>query len=146
MTNTLQFMQSSHLQAALRDPEIHALNADLLIGRWMNTNRESQGLLEFLVERNDGGFQVRAVAAGADGPIHWPATPAQAMANLEEEGGQRNCVMLATFDFGFMQTQVQIRANNGVLVLVLFTSFHDECGRSNYVCREFFSLERPERE
>jgi len=81
---------------------------------------------------------VSAVAAGADGPIEWPRTKAEALANLEEEGGQRAVALAVNFEFDFMRAETYLRVNKGVLVIVLFNVFLDESGRSNYINREFY--------
>jgi hypothetical protein len=138
MTQNLEFKQSSHLHPALLDPATKELSAEKLLGRWLNTNRETRGLAEFLIEQDAGQFHVSAVGVGADGPIDWPKTRAEPLANLEEEAGQRAAALAATFDFGFMTAEAQVRVNKGVLVIVLFNTFLDDSGRSDYVTREFF--------
>ena len=37
-----------------------------------------------------------------------------------------------------MKAETYLRVNKGVLVIVLFNSFRDQSGRSDYVTREFF--------
>jgi len=138
MDQNLQFKQSSHLHPALSDPTTRRWSADKLIGRWLNTSRETQGLAEFVIEQDGDRFSVSAVGVGTDGPIDWPRTRAKPLANLEEEAGQRAPALAATFDLGFMKAETQIRVNKGVLVIVLFITFLDDSGRSNYVNREFF--------
>jgi hypothetical protein len=138
MAQNFEFKQSGHLNPLLLERATMTLSADKLIGRWMNTNRETQGLAEFLIEQDGERFSVSGVGVGADGPIHWPVTEAKALANLEEEAGQRAVALTATFDFGFMRAETQIRVNKGVLVIVLFHTFLDDSGRSNYVNREFY--------
>lgn len=138
MTNTIEFKQSGDLDPALSDPATRTLSGDKLTGRWLNTNRETQGIAECVIEKDGELFNVSAVGVGADGPICWPTTRAEALANLEEEAGQRGLVLVATFAFGFMRAETYIRINKGVLVIMLFNSFHDDSGRSNYVNREFF--------
>ena len=138
MAQRFEFQQSSHLNPALTDPASRALNVDKLIGRWVNTNPESRGLSRFVIEHDDQRFRVGATGVGADGPIDWPLTEADVLANLEEEEGQRAVALAATFEFGFMATRTQIRVNKGILVVVLFTEFRDNSGRSNFVTREFF--------
>lgn len=139
MAQALEFRQTSHLNPALSDPATKTLTADKLVGRWKNTNSETQGLAEFAIEQDGERFTVSGVGVGADGPIDWPRTRAKALANLEEEAGQRAIALAATFDFGFMRAETQIRVNKGVLVLVLFNTFLDDSGgRSNYVNREFY--------
>jgi hypothetical protein len=60
------------------------------------------------------------------------------LANLEEEAGQRAVALAADFDLGFMRAETYLRVNKGVLVIVLFVTFRDDSGRSNYLNREFF--------
>jgi hypothetical protein len=104
----------------------------------MNTNRETQGIAECVIETDGEVFSVSVVGVGTDGPIHWPKTRAKALANLEEEAGQRTFAIAPLFELGFMTAETYIRVNKGVLVIVVFNSFRDGSGRSNYVNREFF--------
>ena len=138
MTQTLEFRQSSHLDPALSDPATRTLNADKVTGRWLNTNRETAGIGECLIEQDGEQFIVTVVGVGANGPIAWPRTRAKALANLEEEAGQRAVALAPVFDHGFMRTETYIRVNKGVLVIVLFNTFTDDSGRSSYINREFF--------
>lgn len=138
MTNIFEFKQSGHLNPALANAAISALGADKLTGRWINTNRETHGIAECLIEREGELFKVSIVGVGTDGPIHWPPIEAKPLANLEEEAGQRAFALAPVFEFGFMTAETYIRANKGVLVIVLFNSFRDDSGRSSYVNREFF--------
>lgn len=138
MTHSFEFKQNSHLHTALLEPAWKTLNAAKLTGRWLNTDTETQGLAEITIKQAADEFEISAVAAGADRPIEWPPTRAKALANLEEEAGQRAVALAVTFDFGFMTVEAHIRVNKGVLVIVLFHTFLDNSGRSNYVNREFF--------
>ena len=138
MINTFEFRQSGHLNPALWDPATRTLNADALMGRWVNTNPETRGIAGCAIERHGERFSVRVTGVGAAGPIDWPTSEATALENLEEEAGQRTLALAATFDFGFMTADTYIRVNKGVLVIVLFNSFRDSSGRSSYVNREFF--------
>lgn len=129
------FKQSSHL-----NPELYAATGNLerLFGRWLNTNRETRGIAECTIERAGDQIKVSVVGVGDDGPIAWPTVTARALANLEEEAGQRTGALMATFEFGFMRAETHIRINKGVLVIVLFATFLDDSGRSSYLNREFF--------
>jgi hypothetical protein len=142
MTRDFEFKQSGHLDPALRDPSARGLNADKLAGRWLNTNRETRGIAEIVIERDGEGFGVSAAGVGEAGPIEWPRVRADVLANLEEEAGQRAVALAAVFDFGFMRAETYLRVNKGVLVIVLFNTFLDGSGRSDYVTREFYY--RPE--
>jgi hypothetical protein len=138
MNQTLEFKQISHLDPQLSDPATIVSNVEKLTGRWVNTNSETRGILECIVESQGEDLIVKIAGAGADGPIPWPVTKAKVLANLEEEAGQRTAALTVRFDHGFMKSETYIRINKGVFVIVLFNSFLDESGRSPYVTREFF--------
>lgn len=138
MDKSLRFKQSRDLHPALSDPATRTLNAGALIGRWLNTDPATKGIAEIEIEQDGEQFYVSALGAGGGGPIPWPRIIAHALANLEEEAGQRSIALTADFDFGYMRAETYLRANKGVLVIVLFNTFHDESGRSNYVNREFY--------
>ena len=138
MTQTPKFKLSGQLDPALSDPATRTLHADKLIGRWLNTNPETQGVAEIIIERADESFFVGVLGVGEDGLIAWPRTEATALANLEEEAGQRALALAVDFDFGFMRAETYLRVNKGVLVIVAYYIFLDDSRRSNYVNREFF--------
>jgi hypothetical protein len=138
MTQPFEFKQSGHLDPALTDPAAKTLNAERLTGRWANTNRDTRGIAEISIRQDGGRFFVGVVGVGAGGPVEWPEAEAKTFANLEEEAGQRAVALAADFDFGFMRAETYFRVNKGVLVIVLFNTFRDDSGRSNYVNREFF--------
>ena len=138
MTQTLEFKLSAQLDPALSDPATRTLHADKLIGRWLNTNPETQGVAEIIIERAGDSFFVVVLGVGEDGLIAWPRTEATALANLEEEAGQRALALAVDFDFGFMRAETYLRVNKGVLVIVAYYIFLDDSRRSNYVNREFF--------
>lgn len=114
------------------------IQANKLIGRWLNTNHETRGIAECTVARDGDDINVSIVGVGEDGPIKWPTVRATPLANVEEEAGQRTMALLATFDLGFMRAETHMRINKGVFVIVLFATFLDGSGRANYVNREFF--------
>jgi hypothetical protein len=138
LTRPTDFKQLSDLDATLADRSALTLGLDNLLGRWVNTNGETRGVAEFTIEHDGPRFTVRARGVGDGDAVHWPETEAVALANVGEEGGQRTIILVATFAFGFMRTETQIRVNKGVLVLVFFNTFLDGSGRSDYVTREFF--------
>lgn len=138
MAQTLEFKLSGQLDSALTDPATRMLHADKLIGRWVNTSSETQGLAEIVIEQEGDQFFVSAMGVGEDGPIAWPRTTATALANLEEEAGQRMLALAVDFDFGFMKAETYLRVNKGVLVIVAYHTFLDSSQRSNYINREFF--------
>jgi len=139
LSSSLEFRQNGHLHPALTDPATRTQNAEKLAGRWLNTNRDTKGVVELDIAFDGDRFTVTAYGAGPEGPIKWPVGVATVFANLEEEAGQRAVALAATFDFGFMRSVTYLRVNKGVLVIVLYNTFLDQSGRSNYLTREFFS-------
>jgi hypothetical protein len=127
-----------HLNPSLSDGTSKSLDATRLTGRWINTSRETRGITECLIEAAGEQFKITLLAAGTGASLRWPAVTAKTLANLEEEAGQRTYALAASFDHGFMTSEIYIRVNKGVLVIVLFNSFRDQSGRSDYVTREFF--------
>jgi hypothetical protein len=130
------FKQNSHLNPELRSAKTG--NIEKLFGRWFNTNHDTRGIAECTISPHGDQIKVSVVGVGDDGPIAWPTVTAHALANLEEEAGQRTGALMADFEFGFMRAETHIRINKGVLVIVLFATFLDDSGRSNYLNREFF--------
>jgi hypothetical protein len=138
MNQTPEFKMSGQLDPALSNPATRTLHADKLIGRWLNTNMETQGVAEITIARVGERFFVSVLGIGENGLIAWPKAKATALANLEEEAGQRALALAVEFDFGFMRAETYLRVNKGVLVIVAYYIFLDGSQRSNYVNREFF--------
>ncbi len=138
MTHTVQFKQSGDLAPSLLDTAIATTGAAKLIGRWLNTDPDTRGIVAIVIEQQEGFLSVDLRGAGDDGLIEWPRVRATPLANLEEEAGQRALALSAEFDLGFLKAEAYFRVNKGVLVIVLFVTFQDGTGRSNYVNREFF--------
>ena len=138
MTQTLEFKQNGHLDPALTDPATRTLHADKIVGHWINTSPQTQGVAEIIIEQDGEHFFVSVIGVGENGTITWPRTNATTLANLEEEAGQRALALAVNFDLGFMKAETYLRVNKGVLVIVAYHTFLDGSLRSNYINREFF--------
>lgn len=117
---------------------ITSANPASLLGHWLNTNRDTRGIAECVIAQDGEGITVSITAVGYEEPVRWPIARATVLANLEEEAGQRTVALLAKYDLGYMTADTHVRVNKGVLVIVLYFTFHDDSGRSNYLNREFF--------
>lgn len=113
-------------------------NVASVLGRWLNANRQTTGIAECEVTQDKDAIIVSITAVGDNEPVPWPKTRAKVFANLEEEAGQRTVALTATFDLGQMTAETHMRVNKGVFVVVLYVTWHDGSGRSNYLNREFF--------
>jgi len=61
MTQTIEYKQHSHLDPALSDPATRTLSAHKVTGRWLNTNRETSGIAECVIEQDGEQFTVALV-------------------------------------------------------------------------------------
>jgi hypothetical protein len=116
-----------------------ALDPGPMIGKWANTNAGTNGIIEIGIAREGPRIRVHVTGAGSKGSVAWGWADAQVYGCIEEDGGPAT-VLYAHYDFGFMESHLQIRLNRGVLVAANFNIFKDDSGRSNYFNREFFSL------
>jgi hypothetical protein len=110
---------------------------ELLLGHWRNTHHGSRGIPEIALERRGDGVAVRVWGAGAQGLADWGETPGGLFTCVEEDG-VRSAAALARYDFGFLECELQIRQNKGILAVTTFNRFRDGSGRSSYVTRELF--------
>lgn len=110
---------------------------ELLLGHWHNTHHGSRGIPEIALERRGERLVVRVWGAGAQGPVDWGETEGELFTCVEEDG-VRSAAALARYDFGFMECELQIRQNKGILAVTTFNGFRDGSGRSNYVTRELY--------
>ena len=117
---------------------ITSANPASLLGHWLNTNRDTRGIAECIVAQDDENITVSITTVGDNEPVRWPIARATVLANLEEEAGQRTVALLARYELDDRTVDTHVRLNKGVLVIVLYVTFNDKSGRSNYLNREFF--------
>ena len=111
-----------------------------LLGRWRNSDPAARGLVEITIEDDAGGLAVRALGSGEEGLVDWGPARTSVFACLDE-AGKASLSLLATWDFGFLETHLQLRLPAGVLASAGFNVFKDGSGRPSYVTREFFYRE-----
>ena len=112
-----------------------------LLGSWRNTNADSQGIAGLDLDMSEGQVRVRVNGIGSDGKTDW-GEAAGKLFNCVEEDAVPSAAVLAGFDFGFFDCELQIRQNKGILAVTAFNRFHDGSGRSDYVVRELFHRSR----
>ena len=110
-------------------------NVASVLGRWLNTSRDTHAIAECTVAQDEDGLTVTVI--GADNET-WPVARPTILANLEEEAGQRSVALMATFDLGDRVADTHMRVNKGVFVIVVYATFKDGSSRSNHLYREFF--------
>lgn len=111
-----------------------------LLGRWRNADAAALGLVEITVEDGASDLSVRALGSGEAGPVDWGPARAGVFACLDE-AGKASLSLLATWDFGFLETHLQLRLPAGALASAGYNVFKDGSGRPSYFTREFFYRE-----
>lgn len=107
-------------------------------GRWLNTAAASAGIAGVEIAREgDDEVALRIFGAGPREPLDWGRVRGRAYSCVEEDEIASACI-LAVYDFDFMESELQIRINKGILALTTFNVFKDGSGRSSYAKRELF--------
>jgi hypothetical protein len=117
-----------------------AVDTAPLLGRWRNTEAAARGLVGITVADDAGDLAVRALGSGEGGPVDWGPARIGVFACLDE-AGKASLSLLASWDFGFLETHLQLRLPAGALASAGFNVFKDGSGRPGYVTREFFYRE-----
>lgn len=130
-----------------RNSKPAAVDTAPLLGRWRNADAAARGLVEITIEDDAaaaparaGDLAVRAIGSGEEGPVDWGLARTGVFACLDE-AGKASLSLLATWDFGFLETHLQLRLPAGTLASAGFNIFKDGSGRPSYVTREFFYRE-----
>ncbi len=122
--------------SAVSMPE--AIDPAALVGRWRNAERGARGIREIRIGARAGGdLEARVLGAGPAAPIDWGGERLVPFACVDEAGG-RSLGGLAAYDFGFMESHLQVRVPAGTLAVASFNIFKDGSGRADYTTREFF--------
>ncbi|HEY6352081.1 MAG TPA: hypothetical protein VI636_22015 [Candidatus Angelobacter sp.] len=118
----------------------HSLQLEGLPGTWLNTNKDSRGIVKVTIAVKGPKFLVRAFGAGEPAPSDWGEVEADHI--YASSTSSRVAAGFTTwYDFDFSQIHLQANWNQGLLVLAGFASFKDGSKRSNYFSREFFHRE-----
>lgn len=115
-----------------------AIDATGLIGTWVNSNPDTQGVARLVVTESDGGLLVRAMAIGPDGLIDWGAVPVMIFGS--SPASRVAAGFACRYDFGFGETLLQGMILKGLVVLAQFHTFKDDSKRAGFFVREYFAL------
>lgn len=107
-----------------------------VLGRWLNTNPRSTGFAEVVITREGERLTVRGALKNGAGA--WGEAEGIVLANIEEEDKISDVALLALFDLGFLETQMQLRFNKELLVAAQFHAIRDGSGRCDHFSRDFF--------
>lgn len=138
----MELVKHSHANDRTRDstqlPEPFQL--DGLPGTWLNTNKDSCGIVKVAIAVKSHSLLLRAFGAGDPAPSDWGEVEADHI-YANSISSRVAAGFTAWYDFEFSRIHLQANWNQGLLVLASFTSFKDGSKRSNYFSREFFHRE-----
>ena len=106
---------------------------------WEKTNDKPGQWIRRVTIARDGAHNiaVHLWGGGAPSPQDWGARPADVIfANAIN--GSTGAGFIATYDLGFLQSEMQGNVNLGLLVLAGFNRFREGSGHSDIFTREFF--------
>jgi len=129
-------LQGTRAEDFVEAPPAGAIDPAPLVGNWLNTDKESKGIVRIVAAVRDGAFTLRAFGAGSPEPFDWGEVRAGVYA--DSAGSKAAAAFGAVYDHGFLRVNLQAKVNRGVLVLAVFNQFTDGSGRSGYFNREFF--------
>ncbi len=117
--------------------QLAGLSVDLanILGAWQNTKSETDYFERILVTERDGLLLVRAFASSAPDPVDWGEMRARAYVTA---GTPKAVGFHATYEFDRTRTEVAAITKLGILVVSVYTSFHDGSERLAHLAREFF--------
>ena len=133
---TLKFMKA---EDRLEDPA-QATGGEIdprpLLGTWYATDKDAGGVARLTLGNEVGRFTVHAFGACSPEPCDWGEV--EGVAYGHDVLATEAMSFTATYDFGFMETELAAYGKQGILVLDTFNTFKDGSGRAPYFTREFF--------
>lgn len=134
---------SEILEAERERLEIHrphvpiAVNAEPLLGTWVNCDHETRGLVRVMI--NPSGKQINLHVFGACQPTPCDWGIVQAKVYAVNVVTQPAVAFAATYTFGFKETVIVGRLMNGALLVETFDHFTDGSGRADYYSLEILA-------
>jgi hypothetical protein len=132
----LQFAQlSDRIDSGLNG----ALTDTALLGVWINSIPDTNGIERMVMSEADGKLSLQVFAVGPEGLIDWGSSTVKVFAS--QPTSRAGAGFTCTFDFGFVEAELQGMIMKGLLVLAQFHRFKDDSKRADYFVREYFALE-----
>lgn len=104
------------------------------LGRWRNSNPNTQGITGFTIALRGEAVVIHAV--GLDAPFDWGEEVIHPHAYTAD--GAAMAAFLVRYDFGFMESTLAGNINGGLIVIAAYNRFTDGSGRSDYFSREYY--------
>lgn len=120
-----------------REPQ--RIDSSGLIGTWVNSNTDTNGITRMIVSRTGEKLSIRTYAMGPESLLDWGSVELEIFASSASSRVASGFSCL--YDFGFAETRLQGMIMKGLLVLAQFHSFKDKSNRASFFVREYYSLD-----
>jgi len=134
MSKTQYAQLSDHIEC---DP-ITKIDPAALIGRWINSNPDTNSIARINITESNGQLQLQVFAVGPHGLIDWGTATADVFAS--GPASRTGAGFMCTYDFGFAEARFLAMIMKGLLVLAQFHTFKDDSNRAGYFLREYFAM------
>ena|SRR5262245_52267347 len=132
----MQFAQiCDHVSVEAAKP----FDTSALPGSWINSNPDTNGIARIVMSESGGNLSLQTYAVGPDRLIDWGTVAVNVFAATPSSRVAAG--FTCTYDFGFVETELQGMIMKGLLVLAQLHRFKDESGRADYFVREYFALD-----
>ena len=132
----MQFAQiCDHVSVEAAKP----IDTSALPGIWINSNPDTNGIARIVMSESGGNLSLQTYAVGPDRLIDWGTVAVNVFAATPSSRVAAG--FTCTYDFGFVETELQGMIMKGLLVLAQLHRFKDESGRADYFVREYFALD-----
>ena len=134
---TLSYMKAEEeFEASQENLGGRSVTSEHLLGTWVNTNTASRGIIKVALAASKGEVALKVFGSCDPEPCDWGEVVANVFAS--DIHSTEAMAWSASYDFGFMDTQLQAHIRQGVLIIAKFDRFKDDSGRLNYFSKEFF--------
>lgn len=118
---------------------VAATDLSPLVGKWVNTNKNTSGIARIALRAENHHLKVQAFGAGSSGLHDWGEVAASAFAG--NVASNQAVGFKAHYDFGSSDTLLAAYLNKRILVVDSYNDFRDGSSRSRYFFRDHFYVE-----
>lgn len=122
--------------ARLKKVKSKKLNLKPLLGRWLNCDKDTGGLVRVSLGSRRGALTVHPLGACTPTPCDWGTV--KGLAYSESVSSVDAVAFTATFKFSFKETIITGHLCGGCLVIETYNHFTDGSGRCDYYSRDCF--------
>ena len=124
----------------LKLPKAHlaaAVVATPLVGTWVNCDHHTRGLVRLMIAASGNEITVHGFGACSPTPCDWGVV--NGLIYADNVTATPAVAFSAVYTFGFKQTTLVGRMQNGALIVETFDHFTDHSGRSDYYSMNILS-------